>query len=183
MEKLRLLPRIFTPNVYLEPLSKQDHSNLAGNLGGLDSADGNDLFAPARVAVSTLQSRAHFLGPLAHLYDEQFCDAFGSDLHRDISDRAVKAHDFFHYLLAFWECVSGASRGKYFLSPKSSASSGEIPQRLVNAGAEFVFCHVTTRRSDGLFDLWNRVGRTRRIFRVTPIEHRDIVVVVAGRKN
>ena len=56
-------------------------------------------------------------------------------------------------------------------------------QRFVHAGAEFLFRNPAAGASHRFFHFWDRVGRTSRERRVTPIEHREIVVMVAAGED
>ena len=51
-------------------LPRQDRADPARHLGGLDSAYGHHLLAPARFAVPALQPGAHFLGLTPYLHDQ-----------------------------------------------------------------------------------------------------------------
>ena len=56
--------------VHLATLSRQDYSNTGRDLGSLDSAYGDHLFAAARAAISAFRTRAFFLGFASHLHDQ-----------------------------------------------------------------------------------------------------------------
>src|SRR5438270_10663578 len=72
MEKQRHFVATDPRSFHLAALSRQNNSNLGRNLGGLDSIDGDHLFAPARAPISDVRTRAFILGLASHLHDESF---------------------------------------------------------------------------------------------------------------
>src|SRR5437762_8562150 len=62
-------PRSF----HLAALSRQNISNFARDLGGLDPVNGHHLFLAARIAISDVRTCAFLLGLAAHLHDQSFC--------------------------------------------------------------------------------------------------------------
>src|SRR5206468_10580640 len=59
--------------LHLAALSRQNFSDVARDLGGLDTPDGDHLFVAARAAISAVQPGAFVLGLAAHLHDESLC--------------------------------------------------------------------------------------------------------------
>ena len=58
-----------------------------------------------------------------------------------------------------------------------------MPERFVDAGAEFLFRHPAAGAPDRFFDFGNGIGRTGREPGVTAVEHRKVVVMIAGRED
>src|SRR5215470_17699330 len=60
-------------SLHRSALSRQNFSDVARDLGGLDTLDGDHLFITARAAISGVQPGAFVLGLAAHLHDESLC--------------------------------------------------------------------------------------------------------------
>src|SRR5205807_9810915 len=73
MEKQWDLSETLTATVHREPLSRQNYSDAACHLGGLDSADGNHLFIASHAPIPAFWTRAFVLGFIADLYDQSLC--------------------------------------------------------------------------------------------------------------
>jgi len=73
MEKQWHLAAAYSRSFYMEPLSRQNHSHAARNMGSLDSTDGNYLFPAPRPPISTVRAGPHVLGVAPHLHDESVC--------------------------------------------------------------------------------------------------------------
>ena len=58
-----------------------------------------------------------------------------------------------------------------------------MPKRFVDAGAEFFFRHPAAGAPNGFLDLGDGIGRTGRERGVTAVEHRKVVVMIAGRED
>ncbi len=56
-------------------------------------------------------------------------------------------------------------------------------ERFVDAGAVFLLSYPAAGGADGFLHFANGIGRTGREGRVTAIEHRDVVVMIARGKN
>jgi hypothetical protein len=50
----------------------EDPSDIAGDVGGLDSADGDYLFVASRSPISAFRARALVLGAASDLHDQPF---------------------------------------------------------------------------------------------------------------
>src|SRR5438309_21166 len=59
--------------VHTGSLSREDYSNAAGDMGGLDSADGDHLFIAPRTPISALRACPFVLGPAFDLHDQPLC--------------------------------------------------------------------------------------------------------------
>src|SRR6266513_804828 len=70
MEKQRNFDAADAGSLHLAALSRQNLSDTARDLGGLDSVDGDHLFAAARAPISTVRTRAFVLGLAPDLHDE-----------------------------------------------------------------------------------------------------------------
>src|SRR5205814_5391392 len=73
MEKQRHLNAPGSRPLHVATLPGQNSSDIAGDMGGLDSADGNHLFAPTRAPISAVRTRAFLLGAAFDLYDQSLC--------------------------------------------------------------------------------------------------------------
>src|ERR671918_1528300 len=73
MEKQRHFDAADSRSFHVGTLSGQDSSDIAGDLGGLDSADGAHLFVAARSPISPIRARALVLGFASDLYDQPVC--------------------------------------------------------------------------------------------------------------
>src|SRR5438128_9968165 len=58
---------------HVETLPRQNHSDAASHVGGLDSADGDHLFVTPRTPISAFRTRALLLGPALDLHDQSLC--------------------------------------------------------------------------------------------------------------
>src|SRR5438477_12434848 len=70
MEKQRNLDAADAGSLHLAALSRQNLSDIARDLGGLDPVNGNHLFAAARAAISVVRTGAFVLGLASDLHDE-----------------------------------------------------------------------------------------------------------------
>src|ERR1700675_2852311 len=70
MEKQWNLDPAVAGPFHLAALSRQNISNIARDLGSLDSIDGDHLFAAARAAISVVRIGAFVLGLASDLHDE-----------------------------------------------------------------------------------------------------------------
>ncbi len=71
-EQWGLTATLATP-VHTGSLSREDYSNAAGDMGGLDSADGDHLFIAASTPISTVRACAFVLGAAFDLHDQPLC--------------------------------------------------------------------------------------------------------------
>jgi hypothetical protein len=58
-----------------------------------------------------------------------------------------------------------------------------VPKRFVNARAAFLRGDIATGGSDGSFYFRDRICRARRVLSEAAIEHRNVVMVIAGGEN
>ena len=58
---------------HVATLPGQNCADFAGDMGGLDSADGNHLFTAPRAPISAVRTRAFLLGAAFDLYDQSLC--------------------------------------------------------------------------------------------------------------
>ena len=72
MEEQRNFNTAGARSVHLAALPRQNISDIARDLGRLDSVNGDHLFATARVAISIVRTRAFVLGLAPDLHDESF---------------------------------------------------------------------------------------------------------------
>src|SRR5437762_10778234 len=70
MEKQRYFAAAHPRRFHMETLPRQNHSDPASHVGGLDSADGDYLLPAACSAISSIRTGAHFFGVAPHLHDE-----------------------------------------------------------------------------------------------------------------
>src|SRR6266480_7169640 len=78
MEKQRNLDAADAGSLHLAALSRQNLSDIARDLGGLDSVDGDYLFAAARAPISVVRTGAFVLGLAPDLHYESFRRKSGS---------------------------------------------------------------------------------------------------------
>src|SRR6266852_5587650 len=79
MEKHACLLGVGATGAELGPLPRSDRADTSRDLGGLDSAHGDYLFASVRAAVSAFQSGIDLLGLAVDLHDKSI---FGKDRSR-----------------------------------------------------------------------------------------------------
>src|SRR2546421_5719323 len=73
MEKQRNLDPAGAGSLHLAALSRQNLSDIARDLGSVDSVDGDHLFAAARAPISAVRTGAFVLGFASDLHDESLC--------------------------------------------------------------------------------------------------------------
>ena len=74
------------------------------------------------------------------------------------------------------KCVSSLGRTRDSLGE-------EVAQRFVDAGANFLLRYAAARTTDCFLHFRDGIARTSRQRRITPIQHRQIVMMVARRED
>src|SRR5262249_57475488 len=70
MEKQRYLHGACSRSVHMETLSRENSSHVAGDMGSLDSADGDHIFFAFGAPVPAVRPRAFVLAPTLHFHDQ-----------------------------------------------------------------------------------------------------------------
>src|SRR5204862_1766633 len=90
MEEQWSLTATFAPTVHGGSLSRQNYSDTAGDMGGLDSSDGDHLFIASRTPISAVRACAFILGFAFNLHDQPFCRKNRSGCSASASCRGIE---------------------------------------------------------------------------------------------